>query len=73
MGGNEMGFDVNVVFQIAGLGIIVAMLHSVLKMVGKEDYANWVTLLGFIVALFIVISLLNDLFQKVKGVFLFQN
>ncbi|SDM80658.1 stage III sporulation protein AC [Fictibacillus solisalsi] len=68
-----MGFDVNVVFQIAGLGIVVAMLHSVLKMVGKEDYANWVTLLGFIVALFIVISLLNDLFQKVKGVFLFQN
>ncbi|MDN4074707.1 MULTISPECIES: stage III sporulation protein AC [Fictibacillus] len=68
-----MGFDVNVVFQIAGLGIIVAMLHSVLKMVGKEDYAHWVTLLGFIVALFIVISLLSDLFQKVKGVFLFQN
>ncbi|MGC4376514.1 stage III sporulation protein AC [Fictibacillus sp. Mic-4] len=67
-----MGFDVNIVFQIAGLGIIVAMFHSVLKMIGKEDYAHWVTLIGFVVALFLVISLLDDLFQKVKGVFLFK-
>ncbi|MDR7072691.1 stage III sporulation protein AC [Fictibacillus barbaricus] len=68
-----MGLDVNTVFQIAGLGIIVAMLHTVLKMIGKEDYAHWVTLLGFVVALFMVISLLDDLFQKVKDVFLFHS
>ncbi|MFC7370440.1 stage III sporulation protein AC [Fictibacillus iocasae] len=68
-----MGFDVNIVFQIAGLGIIVAMLHTVLKMIGKEDYAHWVTLLGFIFALLLVVSMLDDLFQKVKGVFWFQS
>ncbi|MFC0188311.1 stage III sporulation protein AC [Fictibacillus aquaticus] len=68
-----MGFEVNIVFQIAGLGIVVAMLHTVLKMIGKEDYAHWVTLLGFIFALLLVVSMLDDLFQKVKGVFWFQN
>ena len=67
-----MPHDVNIVFQIAGIGIVVAMLHTVLKQMGKEEYAHWVTLIGFIVVLFIVISILDDLFQKIKGVFLFQ-
>ncbi len=65
--------DVNIIFQIAGIGIVVAMLHTVLKQMGKEEYAHWVTLIGFIVVLFIVISILDDLFQKIKGVFLFQS
>lgn len=65
--------DVNIIFQIAGIGIVVAMLHTVLKQMGKEEYAHWVTLIGFIVVLFIVITKLNDLFHKIKGVFLFQS
>ncbi|PWA13219.1 stage III sporulation protein AC [Pueribacillus theae] len=65
--------DVNIIFQIAGIGIIVAMLHTVLKQMGKEEYGHWVTLIGFIVVLFIVITKLNDLFHKIKGVFLFQS
>lgn len=64
--------DVTIIFQIAGIGIVVAMLHTVLKQMGKEEYAHWVTLIGFIVVLFIVISILDDLFHKIKGVFLFQ-
>jgi stage III sporulation protein AC len=67
-----MAYDVNTIFQIAGIGIVVAMLHTVLKQMGKEDYAHWVTLIGFIVVLYIVVSMLSDLFQKIKGVFLFQ-
>lgn len=34
-----MSYDVNTIFQIAGIGIIVAMLHTVLKQMGKEDWA----------------------------------
>lgn len=64
--------DVDLIFQIAGIGVVVAMIHTVLKQMGKEDYAHWVTLIGFIIVLFIVISIINDLFQKIKGVFLFQ-
>ncbi len=67
-----MNVDVNTIFQIAGIGIIIAMIHTVLKQMGKEDLAHWVTLLGFIVVLFIVIRLLNDLFSEMKSIFLFN-
>ncbi|MFA8438827.1 stage III sporulation protein AC [Pueribacillus sp. YX66] len=68
-----MPSDVNIIFQIAGIGIVVAMLHTVLKQMGKEEYAHWVTLIGFIVVLFIVITILDDLFHKIRGVFLFRS
>lgn len=67
-----MNHDVNKIFQIAGIGIIVAMLHTILKQMGKEEYAQWVTLIGFIVVLYMVITVIDDLFQKIRGVFLFQ-
>lgn len=67
-----MGFNVDAIFQIAGMGIIVAMIHTVLKQMGKEDWAHWVTLIGFIVVLFMVASFINDLFQEIKRVFLFK-
>lgn len=67
-----MPYNVDAIFQIAGIGIIVAMMHTVLKQMGKEDYAHWVTLIGFIVVLFMVVVLVEDLFQTIKNVFLFS-
>lgn len=67
-----MTYDINTIFQIAGIGIVVAMIHTILKQMGKEDIAHWVTLIGFIFVLFMVISMLDNLLEKIKGVFLFQ-
>ncbi|HZG85116.1 stage III sporulation protein AC [Paenibacillus sp.] len=67
-----MNEDVNSVFLIAAVGIIVAMIHTVLKQMGKEDFAHWVTLVGFVVVLFMVIRKLDQLFQEIKTIFLFQ-
>jgi stage III sporulation protein AC len=67
-----LGYDINAIFQIAGIGIIVAMLHTILKQAGKEDWAQWVTLIGFIIVLYMVAGWINELFQKIKTVFLFQ-
>jgi stage III sporulation protein AC len=39
---------------------------------GKEDMAHWVTVIGFVVVLFMVVRLLNELFQEIKTIFLFQ-
>jgi len=64
--------DVTAIFQIAGVGIIIAIIHSVLKQMGKEDMAHWVTVMGFVVGLFMVIDLLGELFQEIKAIFLFQ-
>ncbi|GGE10280.1 stage III sporulation protein AC [Marinithermofilum abyssi] len=68
-----MPYNVDAIFQIAGIGIIVAMLHTVLKQMGKEDYAHWVTLIGFVVVLFMVVVYVEDLFQTIKNVFLFSS
>ncbi|ASA23134.1 stage III sporulation protein AC [Paenibacillus donghaensis] len=67
-----MNIEVNAIFQIAGIGIIIAMIHTVLKQMGKEDFAHWVTIVGFIVVLFMVIRMLDGLLQEIKTIFLFQ-
>lgn len=67
-----MLIDATILFQIAGIGIITGLIHTVLKQVGKEDIAQFVSLVGFIIVLFIVISHLSDLFQQIKSVFLLQ-
>ncbi len=64
--------DATILFQIAGIGIIVALIHTILKQMGKEEIAQFATLLGFIIVLVIVINGLADLFQQIKSVFLFQ-
>jgi stage III sporulation protein AC len=70
--GTNMGIDVDIIFKIAGVGIVVAFLHTILDQVGKKEYAQWVTLFGFIYILFMVASIVDDLFQKIKSVFLYQ-
>lgn len=67
-----MFVDASVLFQIAGIGIITALIHTVLKQIGKEDIAQFVSLVGFIIVLVIVINYLSDLFQQIKSVFLLQ-
>ncbi|HLQ97681.1 MAG TPA: stage III sporulation protein AC [Candidatus Dormibacteraeota bacterium] len=67
-----MHVDASILFQIAGIGIIVALIHTILKQMGKEEIAQFATLVGFIIVLVIVINGLSDLFQQIKSVFLFQ-
>ncbi|GIO28560.1 stage III sporulation protein AC [Ornithinibacillus bavariensis] len=64
--------DASILFQIAGIGIIVALIHTILKQMGKEEIAQFVTLVGFIIVLVVVINGLSDLFQQIRSVFLFQ-
>lgn len=68
-----MNYDVGMIFQIAGVGIVVAMIHTVLKQMGKEEIGNWVTLIAFVIVLYMVATVIDDLFQKIRSVFLFQS
>jgi len=61
--------DIGIVFKIAGIGILTAVLHSILKSVGKEDQAHLATLAGVTVVLFMVIQMLSELFNYVRSVF----
>jgi stage III sporulation protein AC len=61
--------DVDVIFKIAGIGIIVSILHTVMKQAGKEEQGHLITLVGVVIVLLMVIQLINDLFQTVRTIF----
>jgi len=65
-----MNIDVATVFQIAGVGLLVAMISSILQESGKEDFARWVTLVGFVVVFALVIGKVDTLYREVTQVFL---
>lgn len=62
-----MGLDI--LFKIAGVGILVSVIHTALKQAGKEDMAQLSTLAGFAMVLFWVVQLLGRLFSTVQEVF----
>lgn len=61
--------DVDFIFQVAGIGIIVAVLNQLLQRSGREDQAMLTTLAGLIVVLIMVVTEIGNLFETVKSVF----
>ncbi len=61
--------DVDFIFQVAGIGIIVAVLNQLLQRSGREEQAMLTTLAGLIVVLIMVVTEIGNLFETVKSVF----
>ena len=61
--------DIDLIFKIAGTGIIVAVLNLVLKRAEREEQAMMTTLAGLIVVLVIIVKEIGGLFETVKSVF----
>jgi len=61
--------NIDLIFKIAGIAIIVSVLHSVVKQAGKEEYAWLITLTGVLVVLTLVTKLVADFFQVVRATF----
>jgi stage III sporulation protein AC len=61
--------EVDLIFKIAAIGIIVAVLNQVLIRSGREEQAMLTTLAGLIVVLTMVVTEISDLFRMVKSVF----
>lgn len=61
--------EIDLVFKIAGAGIIVAVLNLVLKRAEREEQAMMTTLAGLIVVLMLIVDEIADLFDKIKSVF----
>jgi stage III sporulation protein AC len=64
-----MGNSIDLIFKIAGVGILVAVLSAILKHAGKEEQGHIVTLAGLAIVFMWVIQLLAALFEQVKSVF----
>ena len=61
--------EIGIIFKIAGIGILTAVLNSVLKSLGKEDLAALAALAGLTVVLFMVVGMIGQLFDYVRSVF----
>ena len=61
--------DVDFIFQVAGIGIIVAVLNQLLQRSGRDDQAMMTTLAGVIIVLSIVIKEISTLFETVRTLF----
>ena len=61
--------EIDLIFKIAGTGIIVAVLNLVLKRAEREEQAMMTTLAGLIVVLLMIVNEISNLFETVKNVF----
>jgi len=61
--------NVELIFKIAGVGILVSVLYTVLKQAGKEEQGQLVALAGVVIVLMMVIQLVVRLFETVRTMF----
>lgn len=61
--------EVDLIFKIAAIGIIVAVLHQLLLRSGREEQALMVTIAGIIVVMMMLIGEISEFFDTVKSVF----
>ena len=61
--------DVDLIFKIAAVGILVAVLNQLLVRSGREEQAMMTTLAGLVVVMMILVQEINGLFQLIKTLF----
>jgi stage III sporulation protein AC len=61
--------QIEMLFRIAGIGILVTVVSQILTRTGREDMAMLSTVAGLVIVLLMVINLVADLFSSVKSIF----
>jgi len=61
--------DISMVYRIAGLGIIIAILNIVLAQAGRQEQAQMLSLAGVIIVLVWIVQMISNLFANVETVF----
>jgi len=61
--------DYDIIFKIAAVGILTAVIAQVLKNINKDEIATVVSLAGVIVVLLMVVNLISELFDTVRQLF----
>lgn len=61
--------DVDLVFKIAAIGILVAVLNILLSRAGRDEQALMTTIAGLVVVLVVVIQKISELFDLIKSLF----
>lgn len=63
--------DVDLVFKIAAIGILVAVLNLLLSRAGRDEQALMTTLAGLVVVLMLILQKISELFSLIKSLFAF--
>lgn len=61
--------DIDLIFRIAAIGILIAILNQLLTRAGREEIATMATIAGLIIVLLMVVDLVSNLFESVKRIF----
>ena len=61
--------QIDVIFKIASVGILVAVINQILVKAGKDDIATLVTVTGLVIVILTVVDLVKDLFDALRGLF----
>ncbi len=63
--------DITVLFQIAGVGILIAVINQILVKAGRDEQAMLLTLSGLVLVLFWVVGYISELFTTIQTLFVF--
>ena len=63
--------DVDLVFKIAAIGIVIAVLNLLLQRSGRDDQALMVSLAGLVAVLMVLVREINELFELIRELFAF--
>ncbi|HOF94110.1 MAG TPA: stage III sporulation protein AC [Clostridia bacterium] len=61
--------NVDMLFKIAGVGILVAVITQLLKQSGRDEMATIAAIVGLVIGLIMMLDLVNNLFESVRQVF----
>jgi len=61
--------NVDIIFKIAAIGILITVIVQVLKKSDRDDIATLVSLAGLIIVLTLVINMISELFETIKTIF----
>lgn len=61
--------NIDVIFKIASIGILITVICQILKKSDRDDIATLVSLAGLIIVLTLVIGMVSDLFELIKTIF----
>ncbi|MDD4316659.1 MAG: stage III sporulation protein AC [Clostridia bacterium] len=61
--------SIDIIFKIAGVGIITAVINNILEKSEKKEIATLVTLAGLVIVLMMVIEMIGGLFDTLRAIF----
>lgn len=61
--------DLTLIYRIAGLGILIAILNIVLNQAGRQEQSHMLSLAGVVLVLLLLLQLIGQLFDQVESVF----